>query len=147
MASGQVTYPKINLSALPAFLATNSSGQTLTGGGSAVVLQANTEIFDQANNYNNSTYVFTAPATGIYEFFVFATGTNGSSSRLITAIKVNSTTYNGTQQTDTFSSGICYLLVNLTAGDTVQPMISANPANITLNTGVANVRFYGKKIA
>lgn len=145
--AGAITYSKISLAGMPSFCATNSSSQTLTGGGAAVALQANTELFDAANNYNNTTYVFTAPATGVYEFFLFATGTNGTSSRLICGIKVNSTTYNGTQQTDTFSSGICPLTVNLTAGDTVQPMVSANPANIGLNVGIASVRFSGKRIS
>lgn len=142
-----ITYPKMNFAGMPSFLAYPSASQTLTGGGAAVPFQCNTELYDTANNYNNSTYVFTAPVTGVYEFFLFATGTNGTSSRLICGIKVNSTTYNGTQTTDTFSSGICQLTINLTAGDTVQPMISANPANIGTNSGIAGGRFSGKRVS
>lgn len=147
IANSNVTYPKLSLTTMPAFLAYPSASQNLTGGGAAVAYQCNTEVYDQASNYNNTTYVFTCPTTGIYEFFIFAAGGNGTSSRLIPAIKVNSTTYNGSQNTDTFSSGYCHLQINLTAGDTVQPMISANPANIPTSTGVASGRFSGKRIA
>lgn len=147
LATSSVTPAKWDYSTLPAFCAYPSASQTLTGGAAAVVLQANTEVFDNNSNYNNSTYTFTAPTTGLYEFFVQVLGTNGVSSRLIPSIKVNSTTYAGTQMTDTFSSGICQLLINLTANDTVQALVAANPSNIGTSTGVANTRFSGKRIA
>lgn len=135
------------MAAIPAFLAYASSSQTLAGGGSPVAFQANTEVYDNGSNYNPSNYTFTAPANGKYEFLLFVTGSNSTSSRLICGVKVNSTTYNGTQQTDTFSSGFCHLQINLSAGDTVQPMVSANPANIPTNIGVIASRFSGKRIS
>lgn len=147
LASGAVKIGNMDYTNWPAVLATNSGSQTLTGGGAAVALQCNTEILDQGSNYNPSTYVFTAPATGVYEFTLFCAGANGTSSRLILGIKVNSTTYNGTQITDTYSSGITVLTIKLTAGDTVQPMASANPANIPTSTGVANCRFTAVRVA
>jgi len=147
IAAGAVTYDKLNLAAMPAFLAYPSGSLTLTGGAGAVTLPANNELIDQAGNYNPATYVFTAPAAGIYEFELFATGSNATSSRLICGIQVNATLYNGTQQTDTYSSGICTLTVALAAGGTVTPKVSANPANIPINTGIANTRWRGKRIA
>lgn len=144
-----VTLGMIDLSTYPAFLAYPTVSQSLTGAGAAQTFQANTEVYDQQNCYNNATYTFTVPAggDGVYMFEILVTGTNGSSSRLITGIQVNATLYNGTQQTDTFSSGIMYLRIKLVAGDTVKAILQANPATIPTNTGVANARFSGARIA
>lgn len=57
----------------PAFLAYPSTSPTnVTGDGTEYTLAANTEIFDQNNDWNTSTFTFTAPVTGIYLFSVYA---------------------------------------------------------------------------
>jgi len=144
-----VDVSKVDLATWPAFLASASGSQNIIGGAAAVPFVANTEIFDNTNNYNNGSYIFTVPAGGggVYEFFLFVTGSNPTSSRLIPQIKIGATTYNGTQQTDTYSSGFCHLKIKLNAGNTVQPMVSANPANIPTNTGVLNCRWSGSRVA
>jgi len=64
-AAGERTLPL-----LPAFLAYNSSTDSNVVGGSTtvVVIEFDTEIFDQGGDYNNSTDTFTAPVTGRYRF-------------------------------------------------------------------------------
>jgi hypothetical protein len=61
-ASGHVTKPL-----QPAFLAT-ITGETRTGQDSITDSKYATEIFDNNADYNNSTYTFTAPVTGKYQF-------------------------------------------------------------------------------
>jgi hypothetical protein len=52
----------------PAFLAEATGSQSNITSGSAI--QFNTERFDVGGNYNNTTYTFTAPVTGLYQFNV-----------------------------------------------------------------------------
>jgi hypothetical protein len=71
-SAGEVTFPL-----QPAFLAQMSSNATnATGDGTAYVLACNTEITDKNSDYNNSTYTFTAPVTGSYDFSVAGEVTN-----------------------------------------------------------------------
>jgi len=61
--AGHITMPL-----QPAFMAKASSDQLNLNNTSAhVTLQFATEIFDQNADYNNSTYIFTAPITGRYQ--------------------------------------------------------------------------------
>lgn len=54
----------------PCFMAYCNSKQTnFFGDGSAETVPMNTEIFDQANNYDPTTYKFTAPRAGRYMFY------------------------------------------------------------------------------
>lgn len=56
-------------SVIPAFLAVKSANTTnATGDGTTATVICDTEVFDLTSNYNNSTGVFTAPATGKYHF-------------------------------------------------------------------------------
>ena len=53
----------------PSFLAFNSADNTnVTGNGTEVTVEFNTEVFDQNADYNNGTDTFTAPVTGRYLF-------------------------------------------------------------------------------
>ena len=62
--AGAVTMPL-----QPAFLAYRSAViNAQTGDGTIVTLPCNTVVFDQASNYNNGTFIFTAPVTGKYRF-------------------------------------------------------------------------------
>ena len=56
----------------PAFLAYQSSNQGINDNAYSII-QANTEVYDTDNAYNNSTYTFTVPSgkAGKYIFFFF----------------------------------------------------------------------------
>jgi hypothetical protein len=55
----------------PAFFAyLDSSPTNVTGDGTSYQLACNNVLFDNGSNYNNSTYTFTAPVTGVYIFSI-----------------------------------------------------------------------------
>ena len=61
-STGEINYPF-----QPAFQATNSTTDTnQTGNGTNVTVQFDTEVLDQGGDYDNATYTFTAPVTGLY---------------------------------------------------------------------------------
>ena len=65
-SNGHVTKPK-----QPCFRAKGGSSWTgITTNDGNVNFPMNYELFDNSNNYNNSTYTFTAPVAGKYIFFV-----------------------------------------------------------------------------
>lgn len=69
----------------PAFLAYNSADDAdVTGDGTEVTVEFDTEVFDRGGDYDNSTDTFTAPVTGLYSFggSVFIQGV-GSGHRLV----------------------------------------------------------------
>lgn len=60
-----------NTGIVSAFLATKSADDgSLTGDGTVVTVEFETEIFDKNGDYNNTTDTFTAPITGLYQFNV-----------------------------------------------------------------------------
>ena len=62
-SSGRVTLP-----ALPFFHASITGSNVSIGTGSDAVLPFNNEITDVGGHFNNSTYKFTAPVNGVYQF-------------------------------------------------------------------------------
>lgn len=72
-AAGSSLMRKLNVprtnTGQPAFLAYNSATDSnATGDSTQVTVVCDTELLDQAANYNNSTGVFTAPVAGKYQF-------------------------------------------------------------------------------
>lgn len=62
--SGELNYPS-----QPCFLTYLSAAQSnITGDGTLYTIPCDTVVFDQGSNYDNTTYTFTAPVTGRYEF-------------------------------------------------------------------------------
>lgn len=75
-ATGEITKPL-----QPAFLVgLTADVLNVTGDGTAYTILFNTEIYDQNNDFDTSTGVFTAPVTGRYSFMgtVFLTGITAS---------------------------------------------------------------------
>ena len=67
--TGEVTSPL-----QPSFCAVLSANKlNVTGNATVANISANTEIYDVGNNYNNSTFTFTAPVTGKYFFWLNVT--------------------------------------------------------------------------
>ena len=146
MPDGSVDPGNIDSSEWPAFLAGLTSAFTLST--SNQTLPMATEVFDNTGDYDPTTYTFTAPIDGNYEFNATALGSNSSSGRLILGIEINgSTVYSGTQSTDTFSSGTVGVLLSLSATDTVKLVGKCNGiSSIPLVTGTTNTRFWGKLV-
>ena len=135
----------MDLTAFPSFMAYPTGSQTVTT--SAAAVQANTKVYDNTGSYNTTTYTFTAPIAGPYRFMGQGGASNTSTSRLILGIQVNSTVYNGTQNSDTYSSGTVLLEIDLNVNDTVQFTCQMNPSvTMTLDSGVGSTRWSGSLI-
>lgn len=82
---GAVTTPSI-----PAFLASSSGGVHTTNSGN--VLDFDNVKINRGSHYNSSTYTFTAPIAGIYNFYWQVYQQNGTSEKS-TALQKNGTDY------------------------------------------------------
>ena len=121
-SDGAVTKPSN-----PAFLARNSSTDSnVTGNGTEVTIDFDTEVFDQGDDFASDT--FTAPVTGRYQLNVSCEVSGVTSSHTIGQLQIK--TSNRTimaDQNDTFqsagSNGQCMyhgaFLADMDAGDTV----------------------------
>lgn len=114
-SSGRITMPY-----QPAFSASSSSGTTTISAGALVPF--NNELFDRGNNYNPSTYIFTAPIAGYY-FFMATFYLQGASSL---CFKVNGSEYGAptplafSASSDQYDTGRSMsFIVSLSANDTV----------------------------
>jgi hypothetical protein len=125
----------------PAFLASNSAGTHTTNANT--VLDFNTAQLNRGNNYNTTTYAFTAPVAGTYYFYAqiyqqnsatvksFAWRKNGS--ELSYGADTALMGYNATSQTsDSIMAGA--VVLNLAVNDYVQ---------IGVRLGASNVQWYG----
>lgn len=81
----------------PAFLAFVSATTTnQTGNGATYDIVFDTEVYDQASNYNNSSGVFTAPVDGKYQFNVTINFTGNTATGLDCRLVTSNRTYRGT---------------------------------------------------
>lgn len=124
--------------AQPAFLAFLSASVTnVTGNGDRYTIAANTEVFDQGGNYNNSTFTFTAPVTGRYYFFANAQVDNLSASFTTTQIVIEPSNFSPNVYNSSYNNGGALraadnkltmsinVIHQLTANDTVQFKLAA----------------------
>jgi C1q domain len=111
-----------------AFSAYNSTQRSnFTGDGTYSTVIFDTVVYDQASNYNNGTYTFTAPVTGKYSFSMglFLTGLTALHTVVAANIITTAYVYSCIQMTGaTTRTADTYLLTNgtimasMTAGDT-----------------------------
>ncbi len=111
-----------------AFSAYNSTQRSnFTGDGTYSTVIFDTVVYDQASNYNNGTYTFTAPVTGKYSFSMglFLTGLTALHTVVAANIITTAYVYSCIQMTGaTTRTANTYLLTNgtimasMTAGDT-----------------------------
>jgi len=140
-SNGAVTYPK-----LPSFLAYSASNQaSKTGDGTNHTVIFDTEIFDRGGDFDNTTYTFTAPVTGVYRFSAtvrFDDG--GGASRWDTFLVTSNRTYNLSTSGNGHSPGGGQGFVH--TGSTLADMDAADTAFIRINasgSGSADEGYYG----
>lgn len=136
--TGAINYPL-----QPAFLAFQSTTTSnVTGDGTQYTIIADTEIYDQGSNYNNTTGVFTAPVSGRYHFCltVFLTGLGAGHTSAQYRGNYSSLPYIVGEMNATaiavggnFSYGTSFY-VNMVAGDTISCSITVS--NSTKTVGV-----------
>ena len=108
---------------IPAFRAYSSSAGSIPHA-TFTIFDANVEFFDNNNDYDTSTYQFTAPINGIYRFYgqFFMSLTTGGAG----ALYINGAQTNGAQTLNlgtTSNGGASHFtdgVFQLTAGDTVE---------------------------
>ena len=134
----------------PKFSATNSSAQTLTTASTVYTLLAQTVNYQVGSNYNASTGIFTAPIAGYYQFYVSCKISGITSASATSPVNANIQFYlNGSALAYTNEVVTCYcsntnisvsssLLINLTAGQTVNSTVSCSYAGVTVVSGTVN---------
>ena len=108
---------------LPIFLAFLSVTATdKTGDGTDYTIVCDTEVFDQASNYDNATGIFTAPITGIYRFTaqISLQGLLATHNQRGYQIVTNNRTYYGYNSYVSITQDFCNFscLAKMTAGHT-----------------------------
>jgi hypothetical protein len=120
----------------PAFVASMSGNQTITGATAPSILltiQFNTEVTDIGGDFNPSTYTFTAPVGGVYMFGLGLTldsGTASSSATGLVAVAgstIFSTTFTHTDVANETTREIVSF-IDLDANDTVTANARMNHA-------------------
>jgi hypothetical protein len=139
-SSGRMTLPK-----QPRFFASLSgSTQTVTSGNLVTATYGNV-LFDTTSSYNASTYTYTAPVAGVYQFNVRmrVDGISGGYSTL-TLVTPFKTYISIASATASYSSFQIACLANLAAGNTAYVTVDSSGQTITLiNTQPTYADFSG----
>jgi len=137
-SGGEITMPL-----QPAFSAYNSATRSnVTGDGTNYTVVYDTEIYDRGGDFNNSTYTFTAPVTGIYSLkgCVLLTGLNNAPTQLNISLVTSNRTYNAEVNSSAFPVGNYQMDMirdcDMDAGDTAVVKIQAYKAPSSLSANV-----------
>lgn len=124
-SAGRVTTPN-----QPSFHAYPSSGFTGYGSGTYIVFPCNNASHNIGNHYDTSTYTFTAPVAGTYQFNASPRFDGVGSGYHVARFYKNGSTLSGSYWIDqaagdynTVSVGLCILLA---ANDTIQVKLLAS---------------------
>lgn len=157
--AGPFPFPVIaggtNQTALPKFFATNTTTRTnVTGDGTLYTVQFDSAISNVTNSYNTTTFVFTAPVTGLYLMTTtvsFALLAAGNTTGILSFVRsaggpiqlVNNNPFANNDATQNTYSGTA--VVNLTAADTISVglIINGTGADIAVNGGSLETTFGG----
>lgn len=131
-SGGTFTGPVTN-TGQPSFLAYASANVlNLTGNGATATVIFDTEVFDQANNYNTATGVFTATTDGKYQFNVTLNFTGNTATGFNMRLVTSNRTYRGVVYRPSnvcSAGGDCQIsmsfLADMEAGDTASVTINA----------------------
>lgn len=142
---GSITSDK--LSSTVAFRAYRTAAFNITGGGGPEIVPFNLESYDLGSNYSTSTYKFTAPYDGIYNFFLqYRANDIDANGALVAYLYINgssaalSSVYSAVSTQDWNSStGGDF---QLTAGDEVEPWVDCTTTE-ALSAGATTSFFCG----
>lgn len=143
----------------PSFMATlTNATSNVTGDNTVYTVIFNSEAFDQAANYDNTTGVFTAPVTGKYLFAASVTctaiGAGHTQAQIFLVTTANS--FLGTansaaavRNSGNIASYQVSAIANMTAGDTASITITVfnSTKTISISNSGANTYFSGQLIA
>ena len=124
-SSGRVLRPT---STLVVFDATTVSGGTISSG----IIPFNTATLNLGNHFNTTTYKFTAPVDGVYEFFArFLCGdstNNNSCSGTVKMIVGGSTSISEAHfnTTDAWENLSLFRIISLTANQTIETQMTGS---------------------
>lgn len=115
----------------------------------SVLIALNAENFDAGNNFSTSTYLFTAPVAGDYQFnfSVASSGANGTQWQCY--LQKNSSTsvmWGNNNGTINFAQSVGGGLLRLAANDTIGLILSSNSAN-AIQVNVATTYMTGFKVS
>ena len=147
-----------NLAASCSFAAYMNTAITNASINSLVSLPFDTEVFDLGNNYNNSTFTFTAPATGYYLFntHVRLNTNDRSMDYIMLRLVTNALTYErNIWDPNAFYNDVTYWSMNSTdliylpSGNTISPKYYQGGGNamVDIPSGAAGARFSGMRVA
>ena len=138
----------ITSSTAPAFMAYNDTTRSnVTGDGTVYTLPYNNETFDRGSDYNNSTYTFTAPVAGAYQFHmqVYITGNNGTimEARITTSnedayYEHHTVSHDAIQMSSIFymdAADTCVFKVKVGGGTKVSDVYGASAVYVTMASG------------